>query len=513
MRSGSIPMAFSQHSTGRQLGMAGPGCPSFGCTEPVDGVSSAPIAAAMPSPVGWLIRSLGRSGWQRWLVAVALWLATSIGAAQAGAETVAPPAPATGALPGRLPAAVAAASDPSSQQPLAPAQSWPTLNGLLNPPPWLNLTLSVQGDGLFNPIGGQVAAGNWIQQTAFDASVSSGFGKDPSRWREADHWLLHGELTAISGVAGYGQRIGATFPLSDLDDPTGLWITEASIERLGGSGNVDAKAGLLPLNPDVVQAPVFSSYVNSVFNDTLNLNQPVLPINPYVAPGLVLRWRPAAPDPALPGDTGAFGEWRYAAYLLSPINQLTELLGVVPNVPQVDGHSQLLQWSFDRLPGARRLAVPIEHRGKALSRLLPPPLLQIGGGYLTDDSSGAVLPLGFSSLTLAPELPIGLDNRIWIGFSGGNEAGGNPVTFYGSGGWLCQGPLAGRPFDVLALGYGRSSFNQQLLAGLRPQSLLELNYSFNLNSSLSVQPVLQWIQAPPGIGSILALGLQVELQF
>lgn len=145
--------------------------------------------------------------------------------------------------------------------------------------------------------------------------------------------------------------------------------------------------------------------------------------------------------------------------------------------------------------------------------MLPAPLLQVGGGYLADASSSAILPMVFSSLTLAPELPIGLDNRIWLGFSGGNEAGGNPVTLFGSGGWLCQGLIAGRPFDVLALGYGHSRFNQSLLAGLRPQSLLELNYSININSTLSLQPVLQWIQAPASIGSILALGLQLQLQF
>jgi len=139
--------------------------------------------------------------------------------------------------------------------------------------------------------------------------------------------------------------------------------------------------------------------------------------------------------------------------------------------------------------------------------------LQVGGGYVAQASNNEILPMLFGSLTLAPQLPIGLDNRIWLGFNGGNEVGGNPVMLFGSGGWLCQGLIAGRPFDVLALGFGRSSFNQQLLAGLRPQSLVELNYSFNLNSSLSIQPVLQWIQAPASVGSILALALQVQLQF
>ena len=465
----------------------------------------------MPSPAGWLIRSLGRTGWHRWLAAAALWLATSIGAAQAEAETAAPPAPATGALPGQLPAAVAAAPDPSPQPPLAPAQSWPTLNGLLKLPDWLNLALNIQGDGFVNPTGGLVQGRNWIQQSNLDLKLSSGLGKDRSRWREADHWVAHGTLTLVSGVAGYGQTIGAAFPLSAQDSPTGLWISEASVERRGIG--IDFKAGLFSLDPDFVDSPVLNVYVNTVFNDVLNLNQPGLPINPYVAPGIELKWRPVPADPAIPGDTGAHGEWRYAAYLLNPSSRLAALLGVDPNQPAVDGYAQVLQWSFDRLPGARRLAAPIRHRGQPLGRQLPAPLLQVGGGSIALSGSGEILPLLFSSLTLAPELPIGLDNRIWFGLSGGNDAGGNPVRFTGSGGWLCQGLIAGRPFDVLALGYGQSRFNQQLTAGLGPQSLLELNYSVAINSSLTLQPVLQWIQTAPGIGPILALGLQVELQF
>ena len=425
-------------------------------------------------------------------------------------EKALPTAPAASAFPA---AAAAVSPTPEPQSPLAPAQSWPTLNELLHVPPWLNLGLSVQGDGFINPAGGLVQVRNWIQQSTLDFSASSGFGKDQSRWRELDHWRLNGSLAHVSGVAGYGQRIGASFPLTALDSPIGFWITEASLERLGGSAAVDVKAGLFSLDPGFVQAPVLEAYLNTVFNDVLNLNQPGLPINPYVAPGVELHWRPGGADPGPSGDRGAWGEWKYAAYFLSPSISMAALLGVNPNLPSFDGHLQVLQWRFDRLPGARRLLEPIRQGQYSFSRLLPAPLLQVGGGYVADRSHRALLPLLFSSLTLAPELPIGLDNRLWLGLSGGDEADGNPVTLFGSGGWLCQGLIKGRPFDVLALGFGHSSFNQQRQPALRPQSLLELNYSYAINSSLSLQPVLQWIQAPVGVGTILALGLQWQLQF
>ena len=63
-----------------------------------------------------------------------------------------------------------------------------------------------------------------------------------------------------------------------------------------------------------------------------------------------------------------------------------------------------------------------------------------------------------------------------------------------AGGWLGQGLVPGRPLDVLALGYGRSSFNSQLEQGLTAEAVLELNYTFNLTANLSLQPVLQWVE-------------------
>ena len=113
-------------------------------------------------------------------------------------------------------------------------------------------------------------------------------------------------------------------------------------------------------------------------------------------------------------------------------------------------------------------------------------------------------------------LPLGLDNRFWLGVNTAVSGDTNPVPLFLAGGWLGQGLVPGRPLDVLALGYGRSSFNSQLEPGLTAEAVLELNYSFNLTANLSLQPVLQWVLNPGGSGQvddILAAGLQLQLQF
>jgi porin len=398
---------------------------------------------------------------------------------------------------------------------LEPATTWPTLNSLLKSPPWLDLGLTIQSDGLGNPMGGIRKTTNWIQQTTLDASFSRGFGKEVALWKEADHWKGHVQLTLFSGKAGYGQSIGSAFSLTASDHPTGLWLTEATVSRAAGKGEVDLKAGVFSLNPGFIEAPVLNAYMNSVLNNTLNLNVTGFAINPFIAPGIELRWRPGSAGQDS-GDLGPYGEWRYGAFLLNPQNALASLFGANPGQPQINGSAQLVQWSFDRLPGAKRVAQPIKRGQQVIARQLPPPLLQIGGGYLNDRTNNNITPGVASTLTLAVPAPLGFDNRLWLGLSRTGESANNPSPLFVGAGWLSQGAIPGRPLDVLALGLGRTSLNRTVNPGLNPESLLELNYSAVINSTLTLQPFLQWVINPGGTGTtpnILALGLELQLQF
>jgi porin len=192
-------------------------------------------------------------------------------------------------------------------------------------------------------------------------------------------------------------------------------------------------------------------------------------MNPYASPGMELRWRP---DPA-----GRWGEWRYGAFLLEPMVPVASLFGVQPDQPRLRGHTQLVQWSFDQLPGAKVLEQPIRRADTTIQRQLPPPLLQIATGFVDNRTSGNLDGAAAATLTLAAPLPVGLDNRIWLGVNAGFEWNSNPVPLFVGGGWLSQGLLPGRPLDVLALGVGSSRFSPGLDPGLSSETVLELNYS------------------------------------
>ena len=393
-----------------------------------------------------------------------------------------------------------------AEQPLLQAEG-PDLNGLLQLPGWLDVQLQLQAQPLANPAGGDRQSASWMQQLSLDVVAGPGLAKPIEQWSEADHWRSHVQLMLFSGDPNYGSTIGAGFPLQSTAHPTGLWLTEASLERQMGSGSVAFKAGVFSINPGFLEAPVLNAYVNSVLNNTLNLNVDVLPINPYAAPGLQVRWRPE--------PSGRWGEVRYGAFLLDPQYNLAALFGVDPDESQLNGHTQLLQWSFDRLPGAEALQQPIQREKQRIARQLPPPLLQISTGYLDNRSTGNLNGVLAATFTIAAPLPLGLDNRLWLGVDAGFEWDTNPVPLFLGGGWLSQGIISGRPLDVLALGVGSSRFSPRLSPGQSSETVLELNYSWLVNANLSLQPVLQLILNPDGSSAdpILAMGLGLTLQF
>jgi len=408
----------------------------------------------------------------------------------------------------------ASPSPPSAQeQHVDPASSLNafSLNGWIKPPEWLDLHLRLQAQPLTNPSGGLEQSASWMQQLTLDLQLGTGLQKPPLEWGEGDHWRGHLELSLFSGQPNWWQQIGTAVPLQATASPNGLWLTEASVERRPGTGGLALKAGLFSLDPDWVTAPVLNAYVHSALDNTLNLNVAGLPINPAVAPGLQVSWTP--------GANGQWGSWQLGGFWLDPVDELAELFGVNPGLPSVRGSAQLLQWRYGRLPGWQQAHMPLAHPGGPVPRQLPPPLLQLGGLAVLSDHAGGSTAALTGSLTAAAPLPVGLDNRLWLGVNAGQERSSNKVPLFLAGGWLSQGLLPSRPRDVLAIGYGRSRLNPQLVPGQKRNSpheaVLELNYSWQVNQRLSLQPVLQLILNPDGRNAspILATGVGLNLLF
>jgi porin len=118
----------------------------------------------------------------------------------------------------------------------------------------VELKLGLDAQPLANPAGGRSHSGTWMQQLNLTVTAGSGLHRLPENWREQDHWRTRLQLSLFSGADDLNERIGAAFPLQSVAYPSGLWLTEASLERQSGAGAIGLKAGVFALNPDFVEA-------------------------------------------------------------------------------------------------------------------------------------------------------------------------------------------------------------------------------------------------------------------
>lgn len=403
----------------------------------------------------------------------------------------------------------AGAAEPASPPPVRP-------NGLdawLGLPDWLDLGLTFTAEPLVNPLGGTHRQAGWMQQLTVQASLAPGGAAPAGAQREIDRWRLHLQFNAFSGDADLASRIGAVIPLQTVAHPTGLWWSEASLERQPTPGAPALRFGLMPVDPELLAVPALQSYVHSALNDTFNLTAAGWPIDPLAAFGLRLRW---------PLD--AQSDLRFGAFLLDGQTRMASLLGVDPGQPDLAGSLLVLEWRSRRTPGLRRAGSRLRFAHPEPEALLPEPLLQIGGyvgsiqliSPLPGQGDGGPDRGLYASLTLPLSLPVGRDHRLWLAARGGFDPASDPAPLFLGAGWLAQGLLPDRPRDVLAIGFARTGFSSLLLPGAGAGGVVELNYSVQFSSGLTLQPVLQWIlnpASPPGTPDILAAGLQLQWQF
>ena len=390
----------------------------------------------------------------------------------------------------------------------SPMQSW------LGLPEWVDFNVDYTAEPMAGLLGGlNPAAASWIQATVLNLTLSSGIEKAAQDWSEVDHWQLNLELSHYAGNQNFANELGAGFALQELSYPDGTWISESSIRRNRGTSWWSAEVGLISLNPDFLVTPATNNYINSTFNNTLNLLVEGLPINPFVAPGVRFSVH-----------TTALGDTSYGYFNLDKENNIAASLGVNPEQPDLRGSVQVVQWSMNPLPARTDLLEPIEiqSNNSHVARQLPPPAVQLGGllantELLTENASDigdGINRVVYATITCPMFLPFGQDNRAWIAGALGLDSANNPVPSFAEAGWLSQGPVPHRPLDVLALGISRSSFSPTLLPKQSFEGVIELNYAIWISQHVQLQPLMQWILNPSGRGSvpgIWATGLQLNL--
>ena len=432
--------------------------------------------------------------------------------------TVASPTPAWAESGPPKPEAKPESGPPTSPELILP-EGLPSLQTALRLPPWMSLELDGVAQPLTNPLGGTRQTGYWIQNLELQLELSRGLQQPSQAWTELDHWSARFNLFHAAGNPNYNLAIGPLFAPQELAYPAGLMLSEASIERKQGQGWFSFKAGVLPLNPEFVEVPILDNYVHASLNDTLNLSLWNLPIDPYGALGGVAALHPS-PELSL----------RYGWFDLSTIPAITQWLGApIRFGPPSRGTAQLLQVelasnrlapSADTPVQACRIASGVVRANAScptpvrVRSQLPGGLLRLGAMSTSHDGDAI-----YGTLTWRSGLPLGLDHRFWIGGSYSPDRDLVVAPSFVGAGLVLQGPLPGRPLDLVILGGGRAGLSSETWPELRSpyEAMIELGYKLQLNERFNLQPTLQWIFNPSGdvrpVAGILTAGVQVGLSF
>lgn len=376
-------------------------------------------------------------------------------------------------------------------QTLEQAAPWFSLQNNLDLPDWIQFSLQTQAEPMLNPSGGTKQTRNWMQQTVGSIAIGSGLKKAAKVWSEIDHWRIDTSVNYYNGNPNLNAEIGAYIPLQQVAHESGFWLTQATLSRSSGDGLVGIKGGILSINPDFIYSPIYDYYIHSSLNNTLNLSINDMPVNPLAAIGGVVELKP-----------GRDLSMRYGLFDLDSTMPIATALGVnQPSNIGGFGLVQLLQisyspqWLAPAKPGSQ----------------LPSGGLQLGGYSTNNGIDGSAIN---GSLNFSTGLALGLDHRFWIGSNYSFNSINNTTPTFISAGFLSQGILASRPFDVLILGFGKSGFSPTLAAGKSYEGVIELGYQFQLNPTLNLQPTVQWILNPDGANNtagIFATTLQITL--
>ena len=387
------------------------------------------------------------------------------------------------------------ASEDSTTRPSEQPQQAFSLQEALKLPDWLLFSISYTAEPMANPLGGAAQSSAWIQDTSPDLQLGTGLNREIQDWNEQDHWHINANINHVAGDVSYGTRIGAFLFPQTLAYPAGFYPTELSLERSAGEGWIGVRAGVIPINGDfdvtLLSAPILNNYVHSALNNTYNIFAGNLPISPFSSLAARLDIHPHK-------EVDVYYGW----FDLTTAIPIIQAFGAPVDItPTKVGDAHILQLNYS------------PKRSQPAGSVLPGELFSIGG--FTTDYQGEGL---FGSATWKSGLPLGLDDRVWIGGSYSPEFDLNQAPSFLGGGLVIQGVFPKRPQDLLILGGGHAGLSAAAPPGYPNQpyeGVLELGYRLQLNPNLNLQPTLQWIFNPSGrdipTPGILTTSVQISL--
>ena len=368
---------------------------------------------------------------------------------------------------------------------------------------------------IFNPVGGFENSGSILQGLWLQFKLGKGINKNKALWRELDHWSIATRLAIVRGDGNYYQQIGAAYPLQTMTS-SGQWLTEATITREPGEGNLLFKAGIFTLNPEFMDSNIFNNYVHSAINDTFNDEVLGVPIAPLAATGVMLGYGNAI--------SSKYGILKLGAFGIMPTNQFGVSYSAKNPIPYLSGGLAIIQWE-KQFNSKKILSKSTSINSSDNGEALPMPGIMIGGYWSKSYTNGSGsscqainVPVGenrtlYGSIILPLEsiIPSSVNSRIWLAGRIGLDTENNPAPSYAGIGLLKQGLIPGRPGDVTGIAAVTTGFSQNITPGTTQESVIEFNHRIRISSKINIKPFVQLIINPGGTGDlspILAPGVE-----
>ena len=357
-------------------------------------------------------------------------------------------------------------------------------------------TVAYATDLLGNPTGGIRQGFQYAGRLDFDVDINL------EKLADLKGLQFHLSTSGASGSDLSGQDIGNIFPASQIFSGGTVRLAALDLKQSFFDGKLDIALGRLGTGDEFITSPLYQNFVSAFVNgfpNSMSINVPSFSAFPVMTWGVRAKVKPVEPvyamfgaynsDPSLGRDSAHGVDFGLSGdvFVIGEVGYL---------------HNQ--KESSIGLPGAYKFGAYYDSsRYQDLSSAQG----NVRGNY------GFYLQVDQMVFREeGPNNPQGLTPFAVVTFAPSSR---NTFPFFVSTGFVYQGLLPGRDKDVTAFGLGYGKFSDHL-NNRNFELVLEWTYEYAVTPWLALQPDIQYIIKPNGVGTIpnaLVLGLQVGINF
>lgn len=343
----------------------------------------------------------------------------------------------------------------------------------------------------------------------YEGTFKFGAGLNLQRLLGWDNSVFYTNILIPHGEGLTQHHTGDLNVISNIDTNDSVRLYKLWLQRTSGNGHWNVRIGQIAADKESFVSEGASLFFNNAFGTfpsiSANFSAPIFPLS---APGLRVRWSPSDEFSAqimlFSGDVGTADTNQHnTRWAINPQNGLLSLAE--------------LTWKHHQAEGSEGL----------------PTTIKLGGAYDTKqfaDQSGSGTHNGDYAIYLMADQWLyrapSADKDSKRGLSVFARAGAAPqedrnvITFDFETGLNYTGLIPSRPQDVFGLGFATTRLGDSYVrangGSAHRESLLELSFAAVIGDHVAVQPDLQYIFTPGGIGNIrdeFIAGLRVTMSF